>query len=136
MAAPLQINWSFVSKIDGGPQLSESQPVIGVTAYDYIKEVVSASSSSPDLNLPSSTTVQMVAILASKYSDKVTYLIGGAGGTKMVLNGPHIFMGSGAVAFLGSTFPAKLTFKNDSATTSLCKSLWAGRRRMPVPRWI
>jgi hypothetical protein len=112
VATTLKINWSFTSRIDGGPQLSESQPVIEVTAYDYMVVPV-ASSAKTDINLPSATGAQMVAILATKYSAKVTYVIDGAP-TPQVLDGPHIFIGPGAVAFLGATAPKKLTFTNSS----------------------
>lgn len=130
MAATLKINWSFTSTIDGGPQLSESQPVIEVTAYDYTKQVLlapvaPATSTVTDVNLPSATAAQMVAILATKYSDKVNYEIDGAAPAR-VLDGPHIFIGPGAVAFLGATAPKKLTFSN-SSTDMITVQVFVGR---------
>lgn len=128
--ATLKVNWSFASRIDGGPQLSESQPPIEVTAYDYIKEVLlapvaPATSTTTDVNLQSGTNPQMVVVLASKYTDKVKYKVDAAAADH-VLDGPHIFMGTGAVAFLGSASPKKLTFTN-SSTDAITVQVFVGR---------
>ena len=130
MAATLKINWSFTSRIDGGPQLSESLPVIEVTAYDFIKQVLlapvlPATLTTTDVNLQNGTDPQMVAILASKYTDTVKYEVDGAG-TDHVLDGPHLFIGLGAVAFLGSASPKKLKFTN-SSTDAITVQIFVGR---------
>ena len=55
MATALKVNWSFTSQIDGGPQLSASQPSIDVSAYDYLKQVLPAPAPRSSAPLPSST---------------------------------------------------------------------------------
>ena len=119
MAANLQINWSFVLNIDGGPQLSEAKPVIEVLAYDYITAPLAPgvldTPSKAEVNPPSVTGTQTIVILATKYSDKVGYKDAAAEDAPLhVLDGPHIFIGRGAVAFLGDTTPNKLQFFNKS----------------------
>jgi hypothetical protein len=130
MAGTLKINWSFASRIDGGPQLSESQPVIEVMAYDYIKQtllppVAPATSTTGDVNLVVGANPQMIAILSNKYSDKVTYEVDGAA-PDHVLDAPHLFLGVGAVAYMGSANPKKLTFTNKS-TDTITVQVFVGR---------
>jgi hypothetical protein len=119
MAGTLKINWSFTSRIDGGPQLAESVPVVEVSAYDFIRQVLPtpiapATSTTTDVHLGGGTNPAMVVILASKYSDKVKYTVD-AVGTDHILDAPHLFIGAGAVPFLGAVSPQKLTFTNASA---------------------
>jgi hypothetical protein len=122
MAAPIKIAWNFNASIEGGPQLSESQPSIEVSAYDVIKAtlaapVAPATSTATDIHLqPVSTAgaVTMLAIVASKYSDKISYKVD-AVATDRVFDGPHVFLGAGAVGFLNATAPQKLTFTNTLA---------------------
>jgi hypothetical protein len=56
-------------------------------------------------------SVLLVAILADQYSDKITYTVDGDA-TIRTLDGPHVFLGAGAVGFLGGAPPQKLTFTN------------------------
>lgn len=127
--ATLKINWSFSAKVDGGPQLSESQPVIEITAYDFIKQILPAAvppaTTSTDVNLQTGTDPQMVVIIASKYTDKVEYAVDG-GVAHHKLDGPHAFVGPGAVGFLGSSSPKKLTFIN-SSTDAITVQVLVGR---------
>src|SRR5436305_3989719 len=119
MAALIKINWSFNASIDGGPQLGAFQPAFDVSAYDYIKVTLpapagGATSTSTDVHLQPGTaagTVVLLAILADKYSDKISYTVD-AVATARVLDGPHVFLGSGAVGFLNNAPPQKLTFIN------------------------
>jgi hypothetical protein len=119
MAGTIKINWNFAASINGGPQVGAFEPAIEVSAYDYIKVTLPApasgsTASSTDVHLqPASTAgaVSMVAILSEKYSDKVSYTVDSVA-TARVLDGPHVFLGPGAVSFLNSTGPQKLTFAN------------------------
>src|SRR5262245_52544848 len=128
MASTLKINWGFTAKVDGGPQLSESAPPIEVNAYEFVKQVLPAASPAPsttDVNLQNGTDPQMVAILSTKYTTKLEYVVDG-GATKHKLDGPHVFVGPGAVAFLGSSSPKKLTFTN-AATEAINVQVLVGR---------
>ena len=130
MPGTLKINWSFTSRIDGGPQLAESVPVLDVSAYDFIKQVLPAPvgpavSTTTDINLGLGTNPAMIVILASKYSDKVKYDVD-ALAVDHVLDGPHLFIGSGAVPFLGAASPKKLTFTNAS-TDPITVQVFVGR---------
>ena len=129
MATALKVNWSFTSQIDGGPQLSASQPSIDVSAYDYLKQVLPApapgGSTVTDVHLQPNTVAKMVAILADKYSTKVTYQVDGAAPDR-VLDGPHVFLGAGAVGFMSAGNPQKLTFTN-SSTDAVTVQVFVGR---------
>lgn len=127
MSATLKINWSFSAKVDGGPQLSDSQPPVEVTAYDLLRQelpapVAPATSTTADINFPSATAPQMVVIQASKYSadakKRVVYQVDGKAPDRL-MDGPHVFMGTGAAGYLGATTPKKLSFTNsmDEAVT-------------------
>ena len=119
MAGLIKINWSFNANINGGPQLGAFQPAFDVSAYDYIKVTLpppsgGTASTSTDVHLQGGTaagTVVLLAILADKYSDKISYTVD-AVATARVLDGPHVFLGSGAVGFMNNAPPQKLTFVN------------------------
>jgi hypothetical protein len=133
MANPLKVNWSFTSQIDGGPQLNASQPPLEITAYDYMKQTLAAEAggtpSVTDVHLQPDTAAKMVAILADKYDAKVTYQVDGKGPDR-ILDGPHVFLGAGAVGFLSTLTPPenpqKLTFTN-ATTDAITVQVFVGR---------
>jgi hypothetical protein len=118
VSAPIKINWNFTASIDGGPQLGAFEPSFDVSAYDYIKAMLAApasgsTSTTTEVHLqptPGAGTVTMVAILADQYSNQVTYKVDDVQ-TDRVFDGPHVFLGTGAVGFLNDP-PKKLTFTN------------------------
>ena len=69
--------------------------------------------------------VALVAILADHYSDKITYTVDGVT-TVRVFDGPHVFLGPGAVGFLNTAPPQKLTFVN-ALTTAVTVQILVGR---------
>ena len=129
MAAPLKFSWSFTSQIDGGPQFSQSQPSIQVSAYDYVKQALPAAaaggSTTTDVHLQPDTAAQVVAILSDKYDTNVTYQVDGAG-PQRTLDGPHLFLGAGAVGFMSAGNPQKLTFTN-KLTSAVTVQVFVGR---------
>lgn len=129
MDTTLKVTWSFTSQIDGGPRLSASTPSIEISAYDYVKQTLPApavgASTKTDVHLQPDTSAKMVAILADKYDPKVTYQVDG-GGAERVLDGPHLFLGGGAVKFMSTTNPQKLTFTN-SSTGAITVQVFVGR---------
>jgi hypothetical protein len=110
--ATLKFNWSFSSQIDPGPQFSASQPSVDVTGFDHEKQIIAAKGSA-DIGVNTSNA-KVVLILADDYDAKVTYDIDKPAATR-TLDAPHILLGPGAVAFIGTT-ATKLTFKNPVAS--------------------
>jgi hypothetical protein len=127
MGAPLTVNWTFTSQIAGGPQISESQPAIGVWGYDYVTKTLAGASTGIDVHLePATTTASMVAVLADQYSTNVTYNVDGGTDVRK-LDGPHLFLGQGAVAYMSSLGnPQKLTFAN-TGTGTVTVRVFVGR---------
>ena len=82
-------------------------------AYSKIQVKVSAGVSDLVVNLqPSGTKLaELLLIKSSAYGASVTYKVNAAAATPIVLDGPHVFIGSGAVAILDSD-PAQLLFSN------------------------
>ena len=127
MSAPLTVNWTFTSQIAGGPQISESQPSIGVWAYDYVTKTLAAASAGIDVHLePATTAASIVAVLADQYSANVTYQVDGGADVRK-LDGPHVFLGQGAVAYMSAGGnPQKLTFGN-AGTGTVTVRVFVGR---------
>ena len=95
---------------------STSVPVNGMLepeAYSKIQVEVPAGASDLAVNLqPSGTKLaEFLLIKSSKYATDLTYKINSAAGTPIILDGPHVFIGNGAVAILDSD-PTQLLFSN------------------------
>ncbi len=130
----INVNWAFNVAIDAGPRISlVNVPKISIDAYDMIIVKVDAGTNvSVDLQ-PTTTAgnVVMLAITSDVYDDGVagdvvTYTHGG-GANKLELDGPHLLMGPGAVALLGSAPPASLSFSN-SLTKPVNLQILVGRK--------
>jgi hypothetical protein len=119
MAAAIPISWTFNYQVGGGPGAILSTPVINVDAYDVVKVVIAAGATNSTVDLQPDTAakkVQFVAISADQYdAAKISYTID-KDATVRTLDGPHIFLGSGAVGFMSATAPGAILVTNALAT--------------------
>ena len=107
-----EIKYSLSFQVVG----STTMPVSGKIepeAYSKIQVEVPAAASDLAVNLqPSGTKLaDFLLIKASKYGTDLTYKVNSSGATPIVLDGPHVFIGNGAVAILDSD-PTQLLFSN------------------------
>jgi len=111
----VNINWQFQASIQGGPSLAINQPQIQVAAYDVVQKALADGDTAVVVPIqPDSTPgdVVFVAISSDRYGAKLTYKVDKLKTTN-VLDGPHLFIGVGAIAFLNSSQPASsLSFSN------------------------
>jgi len=126
----VKIDWNLIVAVENGPRMSLSKPALEVTGYDYVRAPLrgTATGTTPaeiavDVQPTSTATgsaakVIFIAIGCSKYGP-VSYATTAAGGSptpvKHKLDGPHVFVGEGAVGFLGTAVPSKLYFENTAA---------------------
>ena len=109
------IRYSLSFQVVGGT----SVPVAGKIepeAYSKIQVDVPAGASDLIVNLqPTGTKLaQFLLVKSSVYGADLTYKVNSGAATPMALDGPHVFIGSGAVAILDSD-PTQLLFSNDLA---------------------
>lgn len=127
----VNINWQFQTTIPGGPAfIINNQPNIQVDGYDLVAVTIPASTPSLAVPIQPSTgtgDVLFLVITSSKYDAGISYTVDSIT-TNHVLDGPHVLIGSGAVAFLNSSAPPqKLTFDN-TLTTSVNVQVVVGRK--------
>jgi hypothetical protein len=125
-----KINYSLSFQVVGGTTV----PVAGTIeseAYEKIQVNIPAGSTNLNVNLqPTGTKLaQFLLIKASKYSTDLSYKVNADTGTAIVLDGPHVFVGNGAVAIL-DTAPAKLLFSN-KLTEDVTVDILLGRDATP-----
>ena len=114
---PNTITYSFTANVSGGPSLTESAS-LDVEAYDQIEVTVPAGGSTT-VDVQPGDGGQLLVITASDYGN-ITYTVDSSS-TIRELDGPHILVGSGAVALLGAT-QNSIQFSNgggDEATVSI-----------------
>lgn len=109
--ATLNVNWIFTAQVNGGPQFSASQPSFGVAGFDHGTHILAATNGTADVTIDI-THAKVLLILADTYSTQLSYKID-ASATVHNLDGPHVFIGPGAVAIFGTA--ATLHFSNTSA---------------------
>lgn len=106
-----QINYIINAQVAGGPKVSEIRS-IEVEAYDKIQVSLSKTDKDKVVNIqpPGSGLTQFLSITTASYDKPLSYKVNDA--AKVIdLNGPHIFIGVGAVGLLASE-PTKLLFTN------------------------
>jgi hypothetical protein len=115
----VNINWQFQTMIPGGPSLNLAQPAIQADGYDVTSLTLAASASNVAVPIQPATgagDVIFLVVSSSQYDPGISYTVDGLG-VAHVLDGPHTFVGSGAVGFLNSAAPPqKLTFSNTLAS--------------------
>ena len=116
-----EIKWQFQAVVAGGPSLSINQPAITVDAYDVVQVALPDGATGTAVSIqPSSSASQMAVVVISsdEYGAKLTYKVDSVKTTNK-LDGPHIFVGAGAVAFLNpGQAPNSLSFSNSLGKTA------------------
>ena len=108
-----KIKYSLNVQVVGGVSL----PIMGEMtpeAYGKIQIVVAAGASDMEVNLQAdgANLAELLLIKSSSYDSKLTYKVNQAAASAISLDGPHVFIGRGAVGILDSA-PTKLFFSND-----------------------
>jgi hypothetical protein len=125
----VSLTWQFQAAVPGGPSLILNQPSIEISGYDVAAVTVPASAANfavPAVPASSAGDVILLVISSSKYDAGINYQVDG--GASHVLDGPHLMVGSGAVAMLnGGTPPQKLSF-NNTLTSDISIQILVGRK--------
>ncbi len=114
---PKNLSVSIEAGVSGGPSVSASHG-IQITAYDSVEVTIPGAAdlgSATDVAVDVQPTaaagqVLFLSISSSRYGANLEYDVGG-GSTNVALDGPHVFVGQGAIALLGAV-PEQLTFRN------------------------
>lgn len=123
---PEKVNWSYAARIVGGPTVAASG-VMNVEAYLKLTVTVPAGGSLDVEVLPGGGgSAQLLVINPATPSPDLTYTVGAE---QVVLDGPHVLIGAGAVALLASTI-GTLEFANAGAE-DVEVSILAGRDATP-----
>ena len=119
------ISYSVAARVNAGPVLTASG-AIEAEAYDKIEVTIPANTTTAlTVNVaPVKWSSVMFLAVKPKQADKqLTYDVGG---TDIAVDGPHVLVGAGAVALLG-TGNAALKFKN-AAGTDATVDILVGRK--------
>ena len=108
---------SIAAEISGGPAVEASQG-IQVTAYDQVEVDIPGAAnlgSATDIVVDVQPTaaasqVLFLSIQSNRYGAGLEYDVSG-GASNVTLDGPHVFVGQGAIGLLGAV-PEQLTFRN------------------------
>jgi hypothetical protein len=123
---PETLNWSYATQVVGGPTIAASG-ALEVEAYLKITVTVPAGGSLDVEVLPGGGgAVQLLVINPAAPSEDLTYTVGAE---EVVLDGPHVLIGAGAVGLLAATV-GTLAFANAGAEDAQIAIL-AGRDATP-----
>ena len=120
-----KIKWNYVVQALKGPSVSATG-TIEVDAYDKF-EVTIADTVTQAVNLVPSGTVSVLLINPKSPDKNLSYEING---NPVVLDAPHLLLGSGAVGLLGGV--TSLTFTNATGADAVIEIL-IGRDATPSP---
>jgi len=122
------VSWNYTVQVAGGPTVAGSGTLV-VEAYVKLNVTVPKNKSLEVEILPGTGgKVQVLVIRPTVPSDKLSYEVGV---DTVVLDGPHILVGVGAVSLLAASL-GTLKFKNDT-TADAEISILAGRDATPSP---
>ena len=106
------IKYSLGFQVVGGTTISVNGEV---TPEAYEKITIDVADSTTDLSVnlqPDGANLgEFLLIQSSKYGSSLTYKVNDSTATAIPLDGPHVFIGNGAVGILDSS-PTKLLFSN------------------------
>ena len=91
-----KINWNYVIQATNGPSLSAAGEV-EVDAYDKL-EVTLGDNVTQQIDLVPSASASLIVINPVPSSEDLTYKVNG---NDVKLDGPQVFIGTGAVSLLG-----------------------------------
>lgn len=126
-----KITYSISAQVANGPKISESK-TIDLEAYDKTQVIVVDTASDLEINIQpdGSGLAKFLAITASAYGANLTYKVNSAASTTVItLDGPHLFVGTGAVGLLDAA-PTKLFFSN-STGADVTVNMLVGRDATP-----
>ncbi|MEQ1529012.1 MAG: hypothetical protein ABL925_06830 [Methylococcales bacterium] len=118
-----KINWNFVAQALNGPSLS-GQGTLEIDAYDKITVTIGAGNAQ-QVNLAPSGAVSLLIINPATPHAGLSYDVAG---NPVVLDGPHVLIGTGAVSLLGAA--TNLTFTNNTGSDTIIEIL-LGRDATP-----
>lgn len=123
------IKYSLNFQVVGGTSVPISSEIV-VDAYAKIQVAVPASTTDLTINLQpdGANLAKFLLIKSSAYGDDLTYKVNSST-TPIILDGPHVFIGNGAVSILDSS-PTKLLFSND-LTDDVTIDILLGRDATP-----
>jgi hypothetical protein len=123
------IKYSLNFQVVGGTSVPISSEIV-VDAYAKIQVAVPAGATDLTINLQpdGANLAKFLLIKSSAYGDDLTYKVN-TSTTPIILDGPHVFIGNGAVSILDSS-PTKLLFSND-LTDDVTIDILLGRDATP-----
>lgn len=98
------ISWELNIKVDGGPQIAESD-TLATEAYGEIAVIVPKNSNNTNIEVQPAALEQIKALLitASKYDSKLSYKLDTAANAKsIILDAPQFYLGAGMISVLDS----------------------------------
>ena len=122
---PETIKWNFVTQVLKGPSVSAAGSIVEADAYDKF-EVELADTVTQAVNLvPAGASISLLVINPETPDASLSYDLGG---TPVILDGPHVLIGEGAVSLLGGA--TSLTFTNSTGADAVIEIL-VGRDSTP-----
>lgn len=122
---PETIKWNFVTQVLQGPSVSAAGSIVNADAYDKF-EVELLDTVTQVVNLvPAGADISLLVINPKKPDAKLSYDLSG---TPVILDGPHVLIGKGAVSLLGGA--TSLTFTNSTGADAVIEIL-VGRDSTP-----
>jgi hypothetical protein len=118
-----KIGWNYVAQALNGPSLS-SAGSLEVDAYDKL-EVTVAHGATQAVNLVPAGTVSLLVINPITPDKQLVYKVGA---NDVLLDGPHVLIGTGAVGLLGGA--TSLSFTNNTGADAVIEIL-VGRDATP-----
>lgn len=129
---PEKIKWTVQFQAIGGPGISKSDE-LGVEAYDRILATIPKGGVVKKVEIqpsPDPGDVKLIVVTAKTFGSGLTYKPGdmaGPVGPVSAMDGPHVFIGAGAVALLGANPPQALYFSNN-LTEDVAVQVLVGRK--------
>lgn len=129
----VQVGWLVNVQVGGGPRLPAAG-TLDVDAYDMVKVEVASGADAMEVSLQPSTgdEVKLLMLHASSFSEDLTYSINASEADvakRFALDGPHLLVGSGALALLGD--PPQRLFLYNGGIDAAQLSVLVGRDATP-----
>jgi hypothetical protein len=125
-----KITYSLSVQVAGGPKISDSD-TLEVEAYDKTQVTLADGDSDIEVDIQpgGAGLAQFVSVTATDYDNTLTYKVNAAPATAIPLDGPHLFIGAGAVSLLDPA-PIKLFFTNATGS-NVTVNVLVGRDATP-----
>jgi hypothetical protein len=131
----VKVGWLMNVQVTDGPKLPAAGK-LEVDAYDVIRVQVPDGAAAMEVEIQpgSENAVQLLMLHASKFTTDLSYSVNAAktkATDRFALDGPHLMVGSGAMAMFGAA-PASLYFYNSDADP-IDMTILVGRDATPPP---